>query len=177
MFYPLVDSSATANIFPADLIKPVQPFPIQTKEKQNYLKSFNNESIQIMKRKMKLQCPTITSNNVDDGRKRCQLTDLTNIDPKLESGFQVKSENQDVCPRQKNGKVIPRTIDPSENVLKKRRLAANARERRRMDLLNRGFDRLRGVLPGLGSQHQLSKYETLQMAQSYISELKNLLQD
>ena len=59
--------------------------------------------------------------------------------------------------------------------MKRRRLAANARERRRMDLLNRGFDRLRHVLPGLGPQHQLSKYETLQMAQSYIAELAGLL--
>jgi atonal protein 1/7 len=59
--------------------------------------------------------------------------------------------------------------------MKKRRLAANARERRRMDLLNKGFDRLRQVLPGLGPERQLSKYETLQMAQSYISELQELL--
>jgi len=62
-----------------------------------------------------------------------------------------------------------------ESVMKKRRLAANARERRRMDLLNKGFDRLRQVLPGLGPERQLSKYETLQMAQSYISELQELL--
>lgn len=62
-----------------------------------------------------------------------------------------------------------------ESELRRRRLAANARERRRMDMLNRGFDRLRQVLPGLGPQHQLSKYETLQMAQSYISELSGLL--
>ena len=59
--------------------------------------------------------------------------------------------------------------------MKKRRLAANARERRRMDMLNKGFDRLRTVLPGLGPERQLSKYETLQMAQSYISELQELL--
>ena len=63
----------------------------------------------------------------------------------------------------------------TEQVMKKRRLAANARERRRMDMLNKGFDRLRGVLPGLGPERQLSKYETLQMAQSYISELTDLL--
>ena len=62
-----------------------------------------------------------------------------------------------------------------DQVLKKRRLAANARERRRMDMLNKGFDRLRTVLPGLGPERQLSKYETLQMAQSYISELTELL--
>ena len=60
--------------------------------------------------------------------------------------------------------------------MKKRRLAANARERRRMDMLNKGFDRLRTVLPGLGPERQLSKYETLQMAQSYISELTDLLE-
>ena len=63
----------------------------------------------------------------------------------------------------------------SDSVMKKRRLAANARERRRMDLLNQGFDRLRGVLPGLGADNQLSKYETLQMAREYIRELTQLL--
>jgi hypothetical protein len=63
----------------------------------------------------------------------------------------------------------------SDSVMKKRRLAANARERRRMDLLNQGFDRLRRVLPGLGEDNQLSKYETLQMAQEYIRELSQLL--
>ena len=62
-----------------------------------------------------------------------------------------------------------------ESVMKKRRLAANARERRRMDLLNQGFDRLRGVLPGLGPETQLSKYETLQMAQEYIAQLTQIL--
>lgn len=76
-------------------------------------------------------------------------------------------------------KTSPTTTIPtkpvSEAVMKKRRLAANARERRRMDMLNRGFDRLRGVLPGLGPERQLSKYETLQMAQSYISALTELL--
>ena len=44
-----------------------------------------------------------------------------------------------------------------------------------MDMLNKGFDRLRTVLPGLGPERQLSKYETLQMAQSYITELTELL--
>ena len=61
-------------------------------------------------------------------------------------------------------------------VVKKRRMAANARERRRMLSLNKAFDKLRTVLPGLGSERQLSKYETLQMAQSYITALDELLQ-
>ncbi|XP_044729506.1 protein lin-32-like [Chrysoperla carnea] len=60
-------------------------------------------------------------------------------------------------------------------VAKRRRLAANARERRRMRNLNEAFDRLRTYLPSLGNDRQLSKYETLQMAQTYISALYDLL--
>lgn len=64
----------------------------------------------------------------------------------------------------------------STAVLRRRRLAANARERRRMQNLNKAFDRLRGHLPSLGADRQLSKYETLQMAQTYIAALYELLQ-
>ena len=64
----------------------------------------------------------------------------------------------------------------SSTVVKKRRLAANARERRRMQNLNKAFDNLRTYLPSLGNDRQLSKYETLQMAQSYITALYDLLQ-
>lgn len=62
-------------------------------------------------------------------------------------------------------------------VLKRRRLAANARERRRMNSLNDAFDRLRDVVPSLGNDRKLSKYETLQMAQTYINALHALLKD
>ncbi|XP_058446158.1 protein atonal-like [Malaya genurostris] len=60
-------------------------------------------------------------------------------------------------------------------VVKKRRLAANARERRRMNSLNDAFDRLRDVVPSLGNDRKLSKFETLQMAQTYIAALNELL--
>lgn len=61
-------------------------------------------------------------------------------------------------------------------IKKKRRLAANARERKRMQSLNDAFDRLRQWLPSLGNDRQLSKHETLQMAQQYITALYELLQ-
>lgn len=61
-------------------------------------------------------------------------------------------------------------------VIKKRRLAANARERRRMNGLNNAFDRLREHIPALSGDQKLSKFETLQMAQTYISALVELLQ-
>ncbi|XP_039277594.1 protein lin-32-like [Nilaparvata lugens] len=65
---------------------------------------------------------------------------------------------------------------PSPTVVKKRRLAANARERRRMNGLNEAFDRLRDVIPSVGVDHKLSKFETLQMAQTYIAALCDMLQ-
>ncbi|XP_066572656.1 protein atonal homolog 1b [Amia ocellicauda] len=60
---------------------------------------------------------------------------------------------------------------------KHRRVAANARERRRMHGLNRAFDKLRSVIPSLENEKKLSKYDTLQMAQIYITELSDLLTD
>ncbi|NP_001079289.1 protein atonal homolog 7-A [Xenopus laevis] len=59
----------------------------------------------------------------------------------------------------------------------KRRLAANARERRRMQGLNTAFDSLRKVVPQWGEDKQLSKYETLQMALSYIMALSRILSE
>lgn len=64
---------------------------------------------------------------------------------------------------------------PGKEVVKTRRVAANARERRRMHGLNDAFDRLREVIPCLGSDRKLSKFETLQMAQTYIAALQELL--
>lgn len=62
----------------------------------------------------------------------------------------------------------------SESVRVKRRLAANARERKRMTNLNNAFDRLREALPCYRDR-PLSKMEALQMAQSYIAELADMV--
>ena len=62
-----------------------------------------------------------------------------------------------------------------QEVQKHRRTAANARECRRMKLLNLGFDRLREVVRPFSSDRKLSKYATLLMAQSYINALQELL--
>lgn len=56
-----------------------------------------------------------------------------------------------------------------------KRLIANERERRRMHGLNAAFENLRSVLPTLGSNKHFSKYETLQMAKSYIAALREIL--
>uniref|UniRef100_A0A8C6SXV4 Atonal bHLH transcription factor 1a n=1 Tax=Neogobius melanostomus TaxID=47308 RepID=A0A8C6SXV4_9GOBI len=65
---------------------------------------------------------------------------------------------------------------PVHGVQKQRRVAANARERRRMHGLNHAFDELRSVIPAFDNDKKLSKYETLQMAQIYINALADLLE-
>jgi len=64
-------------------------------------------------------------------------------------------------------------------IMAARRLTANERERRRMVQLNDAFDELRAVVrPATGTaERKLSKYDTLQLAQSYISALVSLLTD
>ncbi|XP_071050424.1 basic helix-loop-helix transcription factor amos-like [Onthophagus taurus] len=79
----------------------------------------------------------------------------------------------------KNSNKEPKKSVPPQGgleIMRKRRLAANARERRRMNSLNDAFDRLRDVVPSLGNDRKLSKFETLQMAQTYIAALHELLQ-
>ncbi|KAI5749470.1 hypothetical protein M8J76_007582 [Diaphorina citri] len=85
-----------------------------------------------------------------------------------ESQDQFSTNNSGKKRKNSSGKLVNPVI------MKKRRLAANARERRRMQSLNKAFDRLRTVLPRLDDR-QLSKFETLQMAQTYINELCDLL--
>lgn len=62
------------------------------------------------------------------------------------------------------------------DVMKKRRLAANARERRRMNSLNDAYEKLRDVIPNFGPDKKFSKYETLQMAKQYMEELQRIIE-
>ena len=73
-----------------------------------------------------------------------------------------------------------------QHVIKKRRLDANARERKRMTNLNNAFARLKAVLPPSSidttstttdnkSQAEMSKMETLRTAQAYILQLASML--
>lgn len=110
---------------------------------------------------LKHECASDSENN---------SSDCTTSSSSLLLAGDVTSENKKQGTRkQRRTKQIPPQIK------KKRRLAANARERKRMQSLNDAFDRLRQYLPSLGEDRQFSKHETLQMAQSYISALCELL--
>ncbi|KAJ8670714.1 hypothetical protein QAD02_001973 [Eretmocerus hayati] len=92
-------------------------------------------------------------------------------EPRNPSGPTIRGPRKSSSSRRRS-----RDIPPSPTILKRRRLAANARERRRMNGLNDAFDKLRDVVPSIGADHKLSKYETLQMAQTYINALAELLE-
>uniref|UniRef100_A0A915C9V9 BHLH domain-containing protein n=1 Tax=Parascaris univalens TaxID=6257 RepID=A0A915C9V9_PARUN len=86
------------------------------------------------------------------------------------------SEEKQIEEESKKGKGGARRYKtPSPQLLRMRRQAANARERRRMNSLNDAFDQLRTVLPEMNSGRRLSKFETLQMAQQYIDCLAEIL--
>lgn len=110
----------------------------------------------------------------------CEVREHVNlaVQRKNKSTPKTNSDNQKARGRRKgtNTSKKPKSISPNVAILKKRRLAANARERRRMSGLNEAFDKLRDVVPSLGADHKLSKFETLQMAQTYISALCDLLE-
>ncbi len=101
------------------------------------------------------------------------ILDELDSDDQLEPPSKKKKKSQ-TKPKQKKEKAS-QDVPPTKEVQKKRRTAANARERRRMHSLNLAFDNLRAVVPGLTNGAKLSKYETLQMAQSYIQALADLL--
>lgn len=110
---------------------------------------------------LKHECASDSENN---------SSDYTTASSSLLLAGEVKSENS-----KQTAKKQRRTKQIAPVIKKKRRLAANARERKRMQSLNDAFDRLRQYLPSLGDDRQFSKHETLQMAQSYISALCELL--
>lgn len=98
---------------------------------------------------------------------------------------QRKNNKESIRKRTSNNARTERSEPPVE-VIKKRRSAANARERRRMNSLNDAFEKLREVVPSSctspgsggssgGGDRKLSKFETLQMAQTYINALYDLV--
>lgn len=91
----------------------------------------------------------------------------------VKSSSSSTSSNSSASKKSKiGGGTLPKV---TPDVMKKRRLAANARERRRMNNLNDAYEKLRDVLPNFGPDKKLSKFETLQMAQTYMNELKEIL--
>lgn len=97
----------------------------------------------------------------------------TSLLPVQQQTIPVRSDSEDDQDDETSRRRSKCRVSPL--IMRKRRLAANARERRRMQNLNQAFDRLRNYLPSLGNDRQLSKYETLQMAQTYITALYDLL--
>ena len=89
------------------------------------------------------------------------------------SGDRRKKPTTTMTTKWQRKKAFEMTLPAQER--RKRRLAANARERKRMTNLNDAFERLREILPSRDSK-PISKMEALQMAQAYITELSSILE-
>lgn len=110
---------------------------------------------------------TTFSNSDDNDLKLLTPTSSSTPEkPKSNRGRRKNPEKTATKTKQRKKQKAEKT--PSPTVMKKRRLAANARERRRMNGLNEAFNKLRDVVPSMGEDYKLSKYETLQLAQTYI---------
>ncbi|XP_051790143.1 protein atonal homolog 1b [Erpetoichthys calabaricus] len=101
------------------------------------------------------------------------VTDVDNSIPSSQSCNNILITDRDICTVKEEAR--RNTVMEYPVLQKHRRVAANARERRRMHGLNRAFDELRSVIPSQDNEKKLSKYDTLQMAQIYIAELSELL--
>ena len=104
----------------------------------------------------------------------CSLSPQTcpSVSPPAELTYPASSPSPRHCGGEKSNK-IPK-IPPLE-VLQQRRLAANARERKRANKINFAFNRLRKVLPGFNDR-EISKFEAIQLARNYIAQLTSVLQ-
>ena len=105
---------------------------------------------------------------------------LKTVSPALANKFKVKyqPDKTKVQLIEVLSKWKEKQLRLSRDTVVKRRRAANLRERKRMNGLNDAFQRLREHVPDLGGgDKRLSKIETLQLAQSYITALAILLQD
>lgn len=94
---------------------------------------------------------------------------MSSEDSFFDEDFADLGDRQD---KKRNRRNAGKMVSPA--IMKNRRLAANARERKRMQNLNQAFDRLRSVLP-YATDKTFSKFETLQMAQTYINMLQGKL--
>ena len=99
----------------------------------------------------------------------CSSTDSYESDS-FSAQFNTSPPDSRTAPHQPK---LPRI--PPLAVLQQRRLAANARERKRANKINFAFNRLRKVLPGF-QDREISKYEAIQLAQDYIKQLVEVLE-
>lgn len=166
--YHIPDSTKAGSLSPGSC-KDVKPNLTQTmKRKYTKKTALNNNN-----KKTDLQIVSTTENILCDTfiktESSCYESNDSSAGEDLVSPC-ISNDSDGKPLKKRRGKMVPPVVK------KKRRLAANARERRRMQNLNQAFDRLRQYLPSLGNDRQLSKHETLQMAQTYITALCDLLQ-
>ncbi|XP_065151104.1 transcription factor 21 [Paramisgurnus dabryanus] len=97
---------------------------------------------------------------------------LENSEDEFSMDDSLKGKSKTVCDKSNK-----RQMKTAKDSTKSQRNAANARERARMRVLSKAFSRLKTSLPWVPADTKLSKLDTLRLASSYISHLRQLLQE
>ncbi|XP_058495107.1 transcription factor 21 [Solea solea] len=100
----------------------------------------------------------------------------TCCDPHTYSDEELEEDGVDARAKQQQQERRPSRTH-HKDARQSQRNAANARERSRMRVLSKAFSRLKTSLPWVPADTKLSKLDTLRLASSYISHLRQLLQD
>ena len=115
----------------------------------------------------------INSSNSESDKENSPPTKQNLLHVNTKTSQTLLSPHSSLSPKSSSSKT-PK-IPPLE-ILQARRIAANMRERKRMNKINAGFSRLKRVLPGLDKNKDLSKFESLLLAQDYIRRLATMLE-
>ena len=115
----------------------------------------------------------INSSNSESDKENSPPTKQNFLNVNTKTSQAMPSPQCSPSPRSTSSKT-PK-IPPLE-ILQARRIAANMRERKRMNKINSAFCRLKRVLPGLDKNKDLSKFESLLLAQDYIRRLATMLE-
>ncbi|XP_041824561.1 musculin [Melanotaenia boesemani] len=99
---------------------------------------------------------------------------ITHYNPNQDSDEELGNDSVDRMIKQDRGRI---SKAHQKEARQSQRNAANARERARMRVLSKAFSRLKTSLPWVPADTKLSKLDTLRLASSYISHLRQLLQD
>ena len=101
---------------------------------------------------------------------------MCSVQDELEALLLTEEEKSDTAADEKKGKKKIKRRGPRLTGISKQRRVANARERKRVHILNSQIDALRNLLPLLPHEKKPTKTETIWRAATYISFLTEVLE-
>ncbi|KAH6926345.1 hypothetical protein HPB50_017525 [Hyalomma asiaticum] len=133
--------------------------------------------------------PPVVQSSTGRPQRSCRLNPDYNLRPRsvqIRIETEQRRKQQQQQPQQRSNKREPKPKQKPPPLSKYRRKTANARERCRMQEINRAFEELRAAVPALppdcapdknGDTSKLTKITTLRLAVNYIAALSQMLRE